>query len=238
MVTMNLLEPESYNVALRVFDNICGEWLLSESDKEAFDVAKSPAGASLITMSRIFSIYKSLHIIFENHQQANEWVHKDSSAFHSAAIEVMQTAGGLEKVQKYLQTQVDLIGGEQRLFSEAGKILFICTANIQRSLTAEHYFKSLYPQITFKSAGVSAKECKRNGSTLCTVELLEWADQVFVFEQMHTDRIVEHTGQKFVDKIYNLDIEDRYQYMDEGLVIELQVRIKEFISKDANYSSS
>jgi predicted protein tyrosine phosphatase len=102
------------------------------------------------------------------------------------------------------------------------KGLFVCTANIQRSLTAEHYFKSIYPRIVFKSAGVSAKECRRNGSTLCTVELLEWADQVFVFEQMHIDRIIEHTGQRFVHKIHNLDIEDFYQYMEGVLISRLQ----------------
>ncbi len=218
---MNLLGPKNYNVALRVFDNICGEWLLSKSDKEAFGVAKSPTDSSLIIMSRIFSIYKSLHILFENHQQANEWIYKGNSAFHGTAMDVMQTAGGLEKVQTYLQIQVDLIGGEQGLFSEGGKVLFICTANIQRSLTAEHYFKPLYPQITFKSAGVSAKECKRNGSRLCTVELLEWADLIFVFEQMHIGRIVDYTGQRFVHKIYNLDIEDCYLYMQEELIKEL-----------------
>ena len=111
------------------------------------------------------------------------------------------------------------------------KILFVCTANIQRSLTAEHYFRTLYPpcpqkSVTFKSAGVSAKECKRNGSTLCTVELLEWADKVFVFEQMHIDRIVEHTGQRFVYKIQNLDIEDCYQYMDEELISRLQSKFE------------
>lgn len=112
------------------------------------------------------------------------------------------------------------------------KVLFVCTANIQRSLTAEHYFKSLYPpsspkRVVFKSAGVSAKECKRNRSKLCTVELLEWADQIFVFEQMHIDRIVEHTHQRFVHKIHNLDIQDCYQYMEEKLIEKLHIRAHE-----------
>ena len=111
------------------------------------------------------------------------------------------------------------------------KVLFVCTANIQRSLTAEHYFKPLCPKTTFKSAGVSAKECKHNGSKLCTVEYLKWADRIFVFEQMHIDRIVEHTGQRFEDKINNLDIKDRYQYMEEGLIIELTAKINEFVSR-------
>jgi predicted protein tyrosine phosphatase len=111
-----------------------------------------------------------------------------------------------------------------RLITKAAKtkILFVCTANIQRSLTAEHYCKPLYPSMTFKSAGVSRKECERNGSTLCTVELLKWADQVFVFEQKHIDRIIEYTGDRFVEKIHNLEIDDCYEYMQKELIEKLQ----------------
>jgi len=43
---------------------------------------------------------------------------------------------------------------------------------------------------------------------------------------MHIDRIVEHTGQRFVDKIHNFDIEDRYQYMQDELVELLRARFK------------
>ena len=106
------------------------------------------------------------------------------------------------------------------------KILFVCTANIQRSLTAEHLFKSIYPHILFKSAGVSHRECMRNRSTLCTVELLEWASQIFVFEQMHINRIVEHTGQEFAHKMHNLNIDDCYQYMQKELITLLQARLQ------------
>ncbi len=113
--------------------------------------------------------------------------------------------------------------------SSSSRILFVCTANIQRSLTAEHLFSSLYPHILFKSAGVSLRECGRNSSKLCTVDLLDWASNIFVFEQMHIDRIVEHTGKKFTHKIYNLEIDDCYQYMQQELIEKLQAKLKHYV---------
>lgn len=101
-------------------------------------------------------------------------------------------------------------------------ILFLCTANIQRSKTAEDIFCRRYQQHTFRSAGLSKKECSRNNSTLCTEELLIWADVVYVFEQMHIDRICDYTGDKFLSKIRCLDIEDVYQYMQPELVALLE----------------
>jgi predicted protein tyrosine phosphatase len=64
-----------------------------------------------------------------------------------------------------------------------------------------------------------------NDSQLCTEELLEWADKVFVFEKMHLDRIIEYTGDKFLRKISNIDIEDRYQFMDQELVRLLKLKL-------------
>ena len=73
------------------------------------------------------------------------------------------------------------------------KILFLCTSNIHRSLTAEHYFRVKYPQYEFRSAGLSQKYCKKHGSKLCTTEMLEWADNVFVMEQKHTECVLAAT---------------------------------------------
>ena len=101
------------------------------------------------------------------------------------------------------------------------KILFLCTANIQRSRTAEDLFREEMPQHVYRSAGLSEKECKRNHTTLCTEEMLVWADKVYVFEQMHLERIQAHTDDKYIDKIHCLDIEDVYQYMQPELIILL-----------------
>jgi len=59
----------------------------------------------------------------------------------------------------------------------------------------------------------------KSGSTLCTPELLEWADTIYVFEATHIERIKEHTGDKCLAKITNLKIEDKYQYFQRELVL-------------------
>ncbi len=113
--------------------------------------------------------------------------------------------------------EIQLLEKQSLVFTSA-KVLFVCTANIQRSLTAEHLCAKLYPEFSFKSAGVSRRECERNKSQLCSLELLEWADGIFVFEQMQINRIKLHTGDRFLHKINNLEIEDCYQYMQTDLI--------------------
>lgn len=97
-------------------------------------------------------------------------------------------------------------------------ILFLCTANIQRSKTAELLFQQIYQEHSVKSAGLSRKYCERNGSTLCTVELLDWAHVVFVMEHRHIERIHENVGSRYDDKLTNLNIDDVYQFNDAELV--------------------
>lgn len=104
-------------------------------------------------------------------------------------------------------------------------ILFLCTSNIHRSLTAEHLCQSIWPHIHFKSASLSEKYCKQHNSTLCTESMLQWANKVFIFEDMHLERIVENTGDTFTHKIHNLNIDDIYKYMQDELITELTQKI-------------
>lgn len=97
-------------------------------------------------------------------------------------------------------------------------ILFLCTANIQRSRTAENLFKALDKKNTYKSAGLSAKYCEKYGTTLCTIEMLEGADKIFVMEKVHLERIKEYAGEQYLANVLVLGIEDKYQYMQEELV--------------------
>lgn len=97
------------------------------------------------------------------------------------------------------------------------KILFVCTANYQRSKTCEDLFKGRI-DIVASSAGVSRKECARRGSTLCTVSMLETADVVYIFESLHAERINSYTDYRFADKLVSLDIPDQYQYMSSDLI--------------------
>ena len=100
-------------------------------------------------------------------------------------------------------------------------ILFLCTANIQRSKTAEEVFRAANNNHQYKSAGLSAKYVEKANSTLCTKEMLLWADQIYVFEQQHIDRIKKHTSDIYLPKITNLNIPDVYQYFQRELVLLL-----------------
>lgn len=111
-------------------------------------------------------------------------------------------------------------------------ILFLCTSNLNRSRTAEDLFRSTVPEHQYKSAGLSQKYCQKYGTTLCTTELLEWADKVFVMEDMHVQRIAEHGGQSFLNKLEVLNIDDVYQYMQPELVEKLVANDKlRFLNK-------
>ena len=80
----------------------------------------------------------------------------------------------------------------------------------------------------YKSAGLSAKYTTMNHSILCTEELLSWADKVYIFEKMHLDRIQYYTQNKYTSKVFNLDIEDKYEYMNEELIQLLKLKILEY----------
>jgi predicted protein tyrosine phosphatase len=101
-------------------------------------------------------------------------------------------------------------------------ILFLCTANLHRSRSAEDYFRSINKAHTYQSAGLSDRYCKQYNTQLCSVELLDWADKVFVMESMHLERITQNTGEHFLGKIEILDIDDVYQYMQVELLEKLK----------------
>jgi predicted protein tyrosine phosphatase len=111
-------------------------------------------------------------------------------------------------------------------------ILFLCTANLHRSRTAEDYFRSVNNKHVFQSAGLSEKYCKQYKTRLCNVELLEWADKIYAMEPMHVERISQHTEERYLAKIEVLDIDDIYQYMQTELLEKLKSSTQlQFISE-------
>ena len=106
------------------------------------------------------------------------------------------------------------------------KYLFVCTANIQRSKTAEDYFSMKYPNFEFKSAGTNVKICEQWGTICLTEELLTWADVVFVMETKHKICINNHTNNKYSDKITTLNIADIYQYGEITLIKALESKLE------------
>lgn len=105
------------------------------------------------------------------------------------------------------------------------KFLFICSANKQRSKTAEDFFAQKYPEHEFLSAGTNTKICRKEGTTELTEDLLEWADKVYVMEKKHFYQIQKHTGSNYYSKINVLDIPDIYKYYDTDLIAILEEKV-------------
>ncbi|MEL7123987.1 MAG: phosphotyrosine protein phosphatase [Bacteroidota bacterium] len=101
------------------------------------------------------------------------------------------------------------------------KVLFVCSANKQRSKTAEDYFSEIYPNLEFKSAGTNHKICAKEGTTPLTQDMIEWADKVFLMEEKHLKIIRDHLGNRFFNKMEVLNILDKYKYCQKELLEEL-----------------
>lgn len=98
------------------------------------------------------------------------------------------------------------------------KILFVCSANKDRSRTAEDYFHERHPDFEFESAGTNKKICDQLGTQALTEELLDWADEIFVMENKHREWIRSNNIRKFDKKIRVLGIEDVYTYGQKELI--------------------
>jgi len=92
-------------------------------------------------------------------------------------------------------------------------VLFVCTLNRWRSLTAEKIFAH-YPGIRVRSAGTAA-----NARVRVNQKLIEWAEIIFVMEPKHA-KILKHKFDLDPEhkRLICLDIPDEYQYMDEELI--------------------
>lgn len=87
------------------------------------------------------------------------------------------------------------------------KLLFVCSANLQRSVTGERLF-SLCPDMETKSAGTNPAE----GGKQISQELVDWADVIFVMNEEvegHFSHLQENFDLKETE-VHNLEINDRY----------------------------
>lgn len=106
------------------------------------------------------------------------------------------------------------------------KILFICSANKQRSKTAEDYFSERYPQFEFESAGTNIVLCRKLGTNELTDDLLMWADKIYAMESKHSREVANLFGKEFHHKIEVMNIPDRYKYMQKELISLLSEKVK------------
>lgn len=103
-------------------------------------------------------------------------------------------------------------------------LLFICSQNRRRSLTAEKIFNG-YNGHKACSAGTET-----NSRIKVTPGLLGWADIIFCMEKKHVRRIKE----KYPDiveqkKMVCLNINDDYEFMDRELQELLKSCVEEYM---------
>lgn len=104
------------------------------------------------------------------------------------------------------------------------KLLFICSRNRQRSLTAEKLFDG-YNNHQAKSAGT-----ENNSRVKITSGMIGWADIIFCMEKKHVRRLRERFSDELADKkIVCLNIPDEYEYMDSELCGILESSIYEYL---------
>lgn len=106
------------------------------------------------------------------------------------------------------------------------KILFICTANRDRSRTAEIYFQNKYPLYSFRSAGINKYLSERHGGIHVEKYMLDIADRIICAENVHSDYIVSRFGKKYLSKIEILNLEDTGTFMSEDLINRLEDKFK------------
>lgn len=105
-------------------------------------------------------------------------------------------------------------------------ILFVCSANKDRSRTAEDYFRENYPDIIFDSAGTNKKICEQIGTNYISKEQLDVADTIFVMEQKHLVSIKNIFGSAYNGRVTVLNVKDIYEYGSKDLIEVLKTNIR------------
>jgi predicted protein tyrosine phosphatase len=104
------------------------------------------------------------------------------------------------------------------------KILFVCSHNKWRSLTAEKMYEG-FAHYQVRSAGTD-----HGARVRVTDGHIGWADWVFVMEEKHLQVLKNKYGDRLGGKkLVCLRIPDQYHFMDSDLVDLLKVRLSEYI---------
>ena len=90
-------------------------------------------------------------------------------------------------------------------------ILFVCSANMERSPTAEKVFRDV-PGWNVKSAGTLPY-----ANQTVTKTLLDWADEIYVMENHHIDAL-KFVSPNSLKKTIVLEITDAFESMSAELV--------------------
>jgi predicted protein tyrosine phosphatase len=96
------------------------------------------------------------------------------------------------------------------------KLLFVCSRNRRRSLTAEKIFDSS-PLHQARSAGTQP-----DARIVITEGQIGWADIIFCMEKSHLNRLrLKFPGAMLDKHVVCLNIPDEYDFMDPALIDDL-----------------
>jgi len=103
------------------------------------------------------------------------------------------------------------------------KLLFVCSQNRFRSLTAEQIFGGV-PGIQVRSAGTQPN------ARIITEGHIGWADIIFLMEKSHLNRL----RRKFPEALHGkrtvtLLIPDEYEFMQPELIDELHAKVSRYV---------
>jgi predicted protein tyrosine phosphatase len=105
------------------------------------------------------------------------------------------------------------------------KLLFICSQNRLRGLTAEHLYRG-FADYMVKSAGTSPKARVRVNEGH-----IGWADIIFVMEKKHARLLSEKFSEALAGKrVICLRIPDLYRYMEPALIDELKASLSQYVA--------
>jgi predicted protein tyrosine phosphatase len=104
------------------------------------------------------------------------------------------------------------------------RILFICSQNRIRSLTAE-YLLTGHPLYQVRSAGTD------HDARICvTAEHIGWADRIFVMEKCHLNRLRKKFRNELKGKeLVCLNIPDVYEPLGDDLLEILRARLARYL---------
>ena len=100
------------------------------------------------------------------------------------------------------------------------KLLFVCSRNRIRSLTAERLFDGC-PDFQVRSVGTQP-----NARIVVTEGHLGWADLIFCMEKSHLERLRRKFPEAMRERrVVCLHLPDDYEYMHPDLLDELRARL-------------
>ncbi|MHA3771037.1 low molecular weight protein tyrosine phosphatase family protein [Verrucomicrobiota bacterium sgz303538] len=104
------------------------------------------------------------------------------------------------------------------------KLLFVCSRNKKRSLTAEKLFEG-FPAYQVRSVGTQP-----DARIVITEGHIGWADLIFCMEKSHLNRIrLKFPEAMYGKRVICLQIPDEYEFMDPDLIEELLGKLAPYV---------